>query len=119
MLLQDFYSVLKTFQEDGKTITHLRINKNHELYNGHFPSRPVTPGVILMHMFREEMERLTGKRLKLSKASNVKFMAVVDPNIDDVLVLESEMEDNKETVELRGMAKNNGNISLKINASFK
>ncbi|MDT0641879.1 hydroxymyristoyl-ACP dehydratase [Zunongwangia sp. F363] len=118
MLLQDFYSVIQSKKEEGKVITHIRINKNHELYKGHFPDRPVTPGVVLMHMFREEMERQTGRKLRFSKASNVKFMAVVDPNIDDVLIMEYETEENEEVITLKAITKNNGSIALKINAFY-
>lgn len=118
MLLKDFYSVVNTTKKDGKSYTEIKIRKDHELYNGHFPDRPVTPGVILMQMFKEELERQTGRKLQFSKANNVKFMAVVDPNIDDILILESEIEETGEALNLKGTARNNGCLALKINASY-
>ncbi|MDT0677339.1 hydroxymyristoyl-ACP dehydratase [Autumnicola musiva] len=118
MLLKDFYSVIQSTKEEGKIITQIRINKDHVLYKGHFPDRPVTPGVVLMHLFKEEMERQTGRKLQFSKASNVKFMAVVDPNVDDVLILELETEENFNALNLKGIAKHNGCVALKINASY-
>jgi 3-hydroxyacyl-[acyl-carrier-protein] dehydratase len=69
-------------------------------------------------MFKEELERQTGKNLQFSKANNVKFMAVVDPNVDDVLVLESEIEETAEALHLKGVARHNGCLALKINASY-
>lgn len=118
MLLKDFYSVVNTTKKDGQFLTEIRIRKDHELYKGHFPDRPVTPGVILMQMFKEELERQTGRNLQFSKASNVKFMAVVDPNVDDILVLESEIEEDGEAFNLKGVARNNSCLALKINATY-
>lgn len=119
MLLQDLYSVQNSEKEGDITKTTLRLNKNHEVYKGHFPGRPVTPGVILMQLFKEEIERTLGQKLKLVRATNVKFMAVVDPNIDEELILESETENSEAFIKIKGIAKNSSGISLKINALYE
>lgn len=119
MLLSDFYSVESSAENEGLHTTELRINKSHRLYNGHFPHRPVTPGVILMQLFKEEAERICGTGLQLEKAVNVKFMAVVDPNEDENLLLESVIEETDSGISLKGVAKHKGAISLKINAIYK
>ena len=118
MLLKDFYSVGNSSETAGVHFTELLINKDHHLYDGHFPNRPVTPGVILMQLFKEEAERLTGQQLQFQKASNVKFMAVVDPNQEELLVLESSIEDQENLIFLKGVAKHKGAIALKINAVY-
>lgn len=119
MLLSDLYTVENFSATNGLHSTNVKINKDHRLYNGHFPNRPVTPGVILMQLFKEEAERLCGHNLQLERAINVKFMAVVDPNDDENLLLESTIEENEAHVSLKGVAKHKGAISLKINAIYK
>ena len=118
MLLEDFYSVVNSSAVDGHYQTSLMINKEHDIFRGHFPQRPVTPGVILMQLFKEEAERQTGHKLQLQKGNNVKFMAVVDPNKDSSLLLESEITKDNSEVKLKGIAKSNGSIVLKINAIY-
>ncbi|TDN89425.1 3-hydroxyacyl-[acyl-carrier-protein] dehydratase [Salegentibacter sp. 24] len=119
MLLKNFYSILNSSQENGKYFTQIEINKNHEIYLGHFPGRPVTPGVILMNLFKEEAERRYGCKLQLIKGNNVKFMAVVDPNTDAILNLETEITQEDQEIKLQGIARNSGGISLKINSFYK
>lgn len=119
MLLKDFYSVELSDEENGKYITHLKINKDHQVYHGHFPNRPVTPGVILMHLFKEDAERRLGNSLQLKDANNIKFMAVVDPRIHNELILDYQLEENNREIRLKGMAKTKDGISLKINAIYK
>lgn len=119
MLLKDFYTLINTTGEDGKFLTKIKINKDHEVYKGHFPGRPVTPGVILMHLFKEEAERITECKLQLIKGNNVKFIAVVDPNVDAHLLLESEITTKGDEIKLKGVAKTSTGTSLKINSLYK
>lgn len=119
MVLKDFYSVISSDHSDGAYTTTLKINNAHELYLGHFPGRPVTPGVILMQLFKEEAERVSKKNLQLEHASNVKFTAVVDPNNDDQLILRSHIEESEGAVSLKGTAENNNSIAIKIQAIYK
>lgn len=118
MLLQNFYSVKETIESSGTYITEITINKHHHLYDGHFPERPVTPGVILMQLFKEEAERLSHSKLQLKTASNIKFMAVVNPNEDENLLMESNLERNNDNITLKGVAKHRGSIALKISAVY-
>lgn len=119
MLLKDFYSVGKSLKNGPDCCTEIKINKNHILYNGHFPNRPVTPGVILMQLFKEEAERLSLQKLQLEKAVNVKFTAVVDPNEDENLKLISTIEVHPETVVLKGVGEHKNAIALRINAVYR
>ncbi len=119
MLLKEFYSVVNSEKIENEFVTEIRINKDHAVYKGHFPGLPVTPGVILMQLFKEEAERQTNTKLQLEKALNVKFMAGVDPNTEDRFFLYSEILQEQGVVKLKGIAKHKGNISLKINSVYK
>lgn len=119
MVLQDFYSVVSSLHSEGIYTTTLKINKSHQLYQGHFPGRPVTPGVMLMQLFKEEAERVSGKDLQLEKANNVKFTAVVDPNCDQEVVLKYTIEETGAVINLKGTAENNNSIAIRIQAIYK
>ncbi|MCH4823171.1 hydroxymyristoyl-ACP dehydratase [Gramella lutea] len=119
MILEDFYEVSNTTLAGDDAVTSLKVNKDHEIYKGHFPGRPVTPGVILMQLFKEEAERIFGIRLQLVRADNVKFTAVFDPTQEDELILESNLTETGEFIKLKGIAKNSTGIVLKINSLYK
>lgn len=119
MQLKDFYSELNTVEKDGEFTTEISINKDHEIYIGHFPNMPVTPGVILMQLFKEEVEKRTKTRLQLQNAVNVKFMAVVNPNLSDKFLLQSQITREDNLIRLKGIAKHLDKIALKINSTYK
>lgn len=119
MILEDFYEVSNTSLAGDDAVTILKVNKEHEIYKGHFPGRPVTPGVVLMQLFKEEAERIFGINLQLVRADNVKFTAVFDPTQENELILESNLTETGEFIKLKGIAKNKTGIVLKISSLYK
>ncbi|MBT8319395.1 MAG: hydroxymyristoyl-ACP dehydratase [Gramella sp.] len=119
MILEGFYEISHTSLAGDNAVTTLKVNKDHEIYQGHFPGRPVTPGVVLMQLFKEEAERIFDKKLQLVRADNVKFTAVFDPTQDRELILESNLTETGEFIKLKGMARNNNGIVLKISSLYK
>ena len=118
MVLNNFYSVVNTEIREDEVITEILINKSHEIYNGHFPGRPVTPGVILMQLFKDEAERQTGRALILKSGDNIKFTSVVNPNQGDHLFLHTKIIQENGLIKLRGQAKHKDVIALKINSVY-
>ena len=119
MILEGFYKVSNTSLAGDNAITTLKVNKDHEIYKGHFPGRPVTPGVVLMQLFKEDAERIYDKKLQLVRADNVKFTAVFDPTIDEELILDSNLTETGEFIKLKGIAKTREGIVLKISSLYK
>ena len=79
ILLDDFYTILQTVPTPGVVKAKIAINKNHRIFEGHFPGLPVVPGVCMLQIVREIMEVDCGKELKLSQADNMKFLSVINP----------------------------------------
>ena len=82
MLLKDFYTIVELDSSNKESIKAIiDLNKQHEIYKGHFPGNPIVPGVCLTQLIKEVMENVENKNLSLIYASNIKFMAVVNPEI--------------------------------------
>ena len=119
ILKDDFYELVNSNREHENYTTVLKVRKDHKIFNGHFPGRPVTPGVVLMQLFKEEVERHFQKKLRMVRADNVKFISVFDPGEGEDLTLESEIQENGAFLKLKGIAKNEKGIVLKISALYK
>ena len=79
-LMNDFYSIVDESSCDGTYKCQLKMNAQHGLYKVHFPGNPVTPGVCLVQMATEILERKYDKKLQLSEAVNIKFRKTVGPD---------------------------------------
>lgn len=70
MLKDKFYSIV-SYSENGFRI---RLNPDHPIFAGHFPSYPIVPGVCLMQVAAE----LCGKTI--AGARDIKFLVPVLPS---------------------------------------
>jgi 3-hydroxyacyl-[acyl-carrier-protein] dehydratase len=86
MLLGDFYTIIGQKTEGEVFHFALSLNAGHRIFDGHFPGRPVVPGVCLIQMVLEAAESvMKGCPLRLVSASQIKFIAAIDPRINDTL----------------------------------
>ncbi|HNW88369.1 MAG TPA: hydroxymyristoyl-ACP dehydratase [Bacteroidales bacterium] len=88
MLLDTFFKILSTSREEEKTVVQVELEKDHKIYEGHFPGNPVVPGVCLIQMIREVVEELQGQKLRLMAADETKFLNIVNPLTSNFLTIE-------------------------------
>lgn len=74
-----FFELVSITEDDGQHLASVKLNPDHEVYNGHFPDQPVAPGVMLMNMCREVAEKARGEEVRIRSARSIKFVKVVDP----------------------------------------
>ena len=67
MLMIDYYKIKDFLQkEDGTALFQVVLLSDCEVYEGHFPGEPVSPGVCNIQMIKECAEKIVGKTLLLS-----------------------------------------------------
>ncbi|MEI8006224.1 MAG: 3-hydroxyacyl-ACP dehydratase [Bacteroidota bacterium] len=70
-----------------KFSVQLNLDGTHGIFQGHFPGNPVLPGVCQVEMVRELAEEITGRKLMLSQASQVKYLNLINPLLCPLLVM--------------------------------
>jgi 3-hydroxyacyl-[acyl-carrier-protein] dehydratase len=81
----NFYTITAYENEAGVVNAEIEINKEHEIFSGHFPSQPVVPGVCMMQIVRELLEKAIGRPTVLKKGDDIKFLAVINPIINNLI----------------------------------
>lgn len=79
MLENSFYII--THEERGSnsiTVT-VALNPTHPIFEGHFPGRPVVPGVCMLQILKELLDKGTAQDTLLRHGSNIKFLNFIDP----------------------------------------
>lgn len=72
-------------EADGATVVEFRFSKDDPTFAGHFPRRPVLPGVFQIEMVRTVAEQILNCSLTMREISKAKFLRPVLP--DEVLQL--------------------------------
>ena len=89
MLEGDFYTVKNPLLEEDSIRALLEINPAHEIFKGHFPGQPVVPGVCMMQIVKELLQKSTGKQLRLRHGQDLKFLSVIDPEKNNLVQAEA------------------------------
>ena len=79
MVASGLFSIVREESTTGSVSASLAINKAHAIFKGHFPARPVVPGVCMMQISKELTERHLQSQTRIVEASNVKFLSVMNP----------------------------------------
>jgi 3-hydroxyacyl-[acyl-carrier-protein] dehydratase len=121
MLLKDFYQI-KEHQKTGENNHAFKIflNKDHEVFKGHFPNNPITPGVCMLQIIKELTSSVTHKNIQLVSGSNIKFMAIINPEVTPNLDLIIEIVAENETeIKIKNTTSFGETIALKLSNSYK
>ncbi|MBM7418460.1 MULTISPECIES: 3-hydroxyacyl-ACP dehydratase [Chryseobacterium] len=119
-ILTDFYTLNSSEKaENGSFVANISLNKDHDIFKGHFPGNPVTPGVCMMQIVKELTEEFTGKKLFLKSASNVKFMAIINPFETPDLVLQLDINEGEEEIKVKNTTSFGETIALKMSVNYK
>ena len=66
------YTIKNTEKIDENNFkVQIELNPNHQVFEGHFPNNPITPGVCMMQIIKEITEGFVSKDLFLSKRLSV------------------------------------------------
>ncbi|SDM38557.1 hotdog family protein [Kriegella aquimaris] len=119
MLIKELYTI-KAFEQNGENVAAtVKLYKEHDIFKGHFPGNPVMPGVCMIQIIKELTEKAVGKELFLSTSSNIKFMAIINPEKNDTLVLNLTISEDDNQIKVKNTSFFDDTLALKLSATFK
>lgn len=121
MVLKDFYKVLSEEETgDAKYNIRILVNANHDVFKGHFPGNPIMPGVCMIQIIKELTESITKSTLMIQTLTNVKFMALINPETNPELRLELDITTtDDDLVKVKNTTYFNDTVALKLSNVYK
>ncbi len=120
MLLEDFYEVCSSKLIDTNTIEFkIEIHKNHDIFKGHFPNYPITPGVLMLQILKNCLEKHLQYTIVLISSSIIKFLAIVNPNEQTTLIYRMTLSEENNSIKVKNHTTfEDGTSVLKCNVTF-
>lgn len=119
MLIKELYSIQSFNETDDSVQASVKLNRDHEVFKGHFPGNPIMPGVCSIQLVKELTEKALDKKLFLSVVSNVKFMAIINPEENDTIQLTLAISEADGMVKVKNTVSVDDTLALKLSATFK
>jgi len=119
MLLKGLYKIDELNNTEREISAKISIDANHEIFKGHFPDNPIMPGVCMLQIIKELTEKVLKKELFLQTATNIKFMAKINPEINSELLLNISFIEEEGIIKLKNNTFFDETLALKLRATYK
>lgn len=121
MILEKLYTIENKSVDIDQVnyIFEIKVNNKHDIFKGHFPGNPVMPGVCMMQIIKEITQSIVGQKLFMERCSNVKFLALINPDINPNLNLEFKITELDGKVKVRNTTKFDDTVALRLSAQYK
>jgi 3-hydroxyacyl-[acyl-carrier-protein] dehydratase len=91
MFLNSLYTVQSIVVNADILTATIELNPAHELYNGHFPNNPVTPGVVQLQILKEVISLQLNRELAMKTMRTCKFLQILNPNETPVIHIQAKL----------------------------
>jgi 3-hydroxyacyl-[acyl-carrier-protein] dehydratase len=107
--LNDLYFI-KSIQavSVNKITVQAEINREHDIFKGHFPGNPILPGACTIHILKEILMNHYGREINLVKAGNIKYLSFINPDKNSLINFDIELKEME-----------NGNIACSTTVHFE
>lgn len=80
------YTIQNIINNSEKTIqANVLINASSNVFNGHFPGRPILPGVYHLYITMNILKKFYDSNMTFNACANIKFLNYIDPNLVTIL----------------------------------
>ena len=118
-LIHDFFEILQTSATQEGFISAIQLNPGHIIYSGHFPGHPVTPGVILMQIVHELLEKHFSRDCKLLTMHQCKFLKVLNPIETSRVIIHIGFKEADELLSVNARGENGTTIFFKLQSVYR
>lgn len=118
LLEKGLYQLISFHVEANKIAAVIQINASHEIFDGHFPGQPVLPGVCMLQISQELIEKATASSLVMESTGQVKFLSMVVPQNAQEISIEISWKENLDMVSVLWKDAD-ANAILKYTAGYK
>ena len=120
MFNNTIFTINSVNREEEKHIARISFDPHHEIFRGHFPDKKVVPGVMLMQMVKETVQKILGLKDSMITEAGMKFLnpVLVDESSDLEVEMTIERTDDG-SYKIKSIGKDRDKKSFKINITIK
>jgi 3-hydroxyacyl-[acyl-carrier-protein] dehydratase len=114
----EIFKVESLVSSDNVIKANLSVNADSQIFKGHFPGQPVVPGACMLQIVKEVLEKALGQSLQLKKATQLKFISMIDPLKVKTVQLEITYKFIDDVISIVGKITNEDILCFKFQGTF-
>ncbi|KAA5536601.1 3-hydroxyacyl-ACP dehydratase [Taibaiella lutea] len=118
MLKNNFYTIQLLIPSEQGLSAVIHINPDHEIFKGHFPDKPVVPGVCMIQIVKELLEEQRSSSLLFQKGNQIKFLQLLVPVRDENIEVNVSWRENETGFQTTADFKKEGVAIFKLSGVF-
>ena len=118
MLINDLFKIENIDKKDNVISASVTINAANQIFDGHFPNNPITPGVVQIQLAKEILELQYNKQFKLNTVGRCRFIAILNPAENPTIEVELTVSETEEGLKVNALGKNEANNYFKFSATY-
>lgn len=119
MLSPQFFTFTPPEVTGSMLKTEIALVPGHQIFKGHFPGQPIVPGVCMVQMIKEVLERHVNMKLLMIGSDSIKFLSFVDPNVHTGLSLEIKLAETEGMIKADAQLMNADTKFMKFKGRFQ
>jgi len=115
------YNILKISNEtDDKLIAEFNLDPKDPVFKGHFPQQPILPGVVMVQIQRDILQKHLNISIGLQSASNIKYLLLIIPVENKILTFNIRFKYlSQDQISVTSELIQDGSISMKFSGIYK
>ncbi len=118
MLIKDYYIIESTTGDNEHCTFRVRLNPDCAVYAGHFPEKPVSPGVCNIQMIKECAEQMAGEMLFMSNLQLCRLTTLITPTEHPLLDIEIDLSQQIDKYAIKATIGHDGVSYLDLKAEL-
>ena len=119
MLMNNLYFEQSFQVNESDIIAQVCVERDHLIFQGHFPEQPVLPGVCMMQLVKEMVEKAVSKNIVLTTVSNCKFLNMLDPSINNMVDVFLSFKQDESLLHVTALLKSNEMVLMKMQSVYQ
>jgi len=117
--MQKIYSIIDSKIDNNEIIYNIKIDFSHPLFKGHFPNKPILPGVVMCDIIRHLVSDYLDIKVNLSFAKSIKFSKLIIPSNDNNYFVKTLINTTDGGYNVKSSISKNEIVYFKLNAEYK
>lgn len=117
-MLSDAIKIESIQKNENQILVSFTLHIESSVFKGHFPDRPVLPGVLQLQLLKVVLEKELQLSLILKESANIKYLIPIVPEYSDAFSMQITYGNSDNQIKAEAVIRNQDQVFTKMNCLY-